>query len=73
MHKNKYKKEAKLAQKANKKLRMCESKVQFETEELAYQKNQKIYKCPYCEKWHRSGAFIKLVRTLQKRSKRSND
>lgn len=68
MSKNKYAKEAKKAKKANRRLMMCESKAVFETEEEAYQKGQKSYQCPYCHKWHRSGSFTKLVRTLEKRS-----
>jgi nicotinic acid mononucleotide adenylyltransferase len=67
--KNKYEKEAKQARKANRRLRMCESKVAFESEEKAFQKNQKTYKCPHCGKWHRSGTFTTLVNTLQNRSR----
>lgn len=66
---NKYAKQAKEAQQNNKRLRMCESKAAFNTEELAFQKNQKTYKCPHCGKWHRSGSFTKLVNTLKKRAK----
>lgn len=69
MSKNKYEKQAKLARQANKILLMCESKVQFETEEAAFQKGQKSYKCAHCGKWHRSGAFTRLVRTLENRQK----
>lgn len=66
MSKNKYAKQAEVAQKANKRLKMCEAKVAFNTEEEAFQKNQTAYRCPYCKKWHRTGAFIKLVQTLRK-------
>lgn len=66
---NKYAKEAGAARAANKRLRMCESKVAFDTEAQAFQKNQRVYECPHCGKWHRSGAFTTLVRTLQNRSK----
>lgn len=45
---------------------MCESKVGYDNEEQAFQKNQKSYRCPYCGKWHRSGAFTKLVRQIEK-------
>lgn len=71
--KNKYAKEAKEAHQINKKLKMCESKVAYDIEELAFQKNQRTYKCPYCEKWHRSGSLTLLVRTLEKRLKLSKE
>lgn len=71
MSKNKYAKEAKAAKQANRRWNMCESKVAFDSEEAAFQKNQKTYKCPYCGKWHRSGAFTTLVNTLRNRSKNS--
>lgn len=67
--KNKYAKEARQARKANRRLKMCESKVAFDTEEQAFQKNQRTYRCCYCGKWHRSGAFMALVNTLRKRSR----
>lgn len=68
MSRNKYAKEARIARKANLRLKMCESKVAFKSEEHAFHKNQRIYKCPHCGMWHRSGAFITLVNTLKKRS-----
>lgn len=70
MHKNKYAKEAKKARKLLRKYNMCESKVAFDNETSAFQKNQTIYKCPYCGKYHRSGAFVTFVNTLHNTSTR---
>lgn len=67
---NKYKRESRQAQAAARKLRACESKVAYDTEQEAYQKGQTVYHCRYCGKWHRSGSFTKLVRTVQKISDR---
>ena len=71
--KNKYAKEAKKARQINKRLKMCESKVAYDTEGLAFQKNQRTYRCQYCGKWHRSGSLTSLVRTLEKRLKLSKE
>ena len=54
MKKNKYKKESKLAQLSVKKLISCERKVKFKTEEEAYHKGQLVYKCRYCDGYHRT-------------------
>lgn len=51
-------KEAQLKRRAEK---MCRQKRSFATEEEAFQKGQRIYQCPLCGNWHRSGqqaAFI---------------
>jgi hypothetical protein len=64
---NKYREHSRAAQKAAKRLKACESKAAFDTEEAAYQKGQRTYRCPHCNKWHRSGAFATLVNTLKKR------
>lgn len=66
---NKYEAQAKAAREANRRRKMCEAKAVFESEEEAYQKNQTAYCCRYCGKWHRSGAFTKLIRSVQKRTK----
>jgi len=66
---NKFKKEAKAAQEANRRLKMCESKKAYNTELEAIVKNQGHYQCEYCKKWHRSGAFTRLVKTLQNKKK----
>lgn len=70
MSKNKYAKQAREARKANKKLRMCEAKTAYDTEEAAYQKGQTFYKCPHCGKFHRSGSFTNLVKKVEKRGKK---
>lgn len=67
---NKYAKESAEAQALRRKERTCDNKRAFDTYQEAFQKNQKIYQCPYCNKWHRSGSFMKLVRTLQHRGKK---
>jgi hypothetical protein len=67
---NKFKKEAREAREANRKLKMCESKRAYATEAEATVGNQKTYQCDYCQKWHRSGAFTTLVRTLQNRAEK---
>ena len=70
-HRNKYASEAKKAQEANKRLKACERKKAYETEEAAYQQGQRVYRCPYCNKWHRTGSFVALVKKLEKRKSRS--
>lgn len=70
MHKNKYANEAKKARKSLRRYNMCESKVAFDSEISAFQKNQIVYKCNYCGKYHRSGAFTTFVNTLSNKSKK---
>jgi hypothetical protein len=66
---NKYRSESMAAQQAARKLKACESKASYETEDEAMQKGQDHYRCRYCGKWHRSGAFRKLVNQLKRRGK----
>lgn len=66
---NKYEGQSRRSQKEAKRLKACESKVAYETEAEAVQKGQDHYRCRYCGKWHRSGAFRKLVNELRKRGK----
>ncbi len=40
---------------------MCEDKAAFASEQEAQQKGQRHYRCPFCEKWHRSGALASLI------------
>jgi len=49
------------------KYNMCTRKVKYKTEEDAYIKNQKYYKCPYCGYWHRSGSLTRLNVILERR------
>jgi hypothetical protein len=63
---NKYKAESRRAQKAARRLKACESKAAYATAEEAYQKGQRVYQCRYCGKFHRSGAFAKLVATVSR-------
>ena len=64
---NKYKAASRRAQRREKRRRACERKQAYETEPEAYQEGQATYKCCYCGKWHRSGAFATLVQTLKAR------
>ncbi len=69
---NKYKWFSREAQKLRKKNKMCEDKVAFETEEEAFQKGQKTYKCNYCGKWHRSSKFAMFVNQLHWKAQKTN-
>lgn len=69
---NRYKELSKQAQKLRSKLKMCVSKKSYETKQLAYQKGQRVYQCPHCGKWHRSGQFARFVKQLQSRRSTQN-
>lgn len=58
---DKYKNLKRKAQKLRAKKKMCLDKKQFETEQYAYHKGQKSYKCKHCNKWHRSGQMTKFI------------
>ena len=45
--------------------KMCGNKTAYSTKELAFQKGQTIYKCEYCNKWHRSSQLDRLLKTLK--------
>lgn len=62
---NKYKQQSDEAQKERVKIAMCLKKKQFETEEKAFKKNQDAYKCPHCEKWHRTGARTRFINKVR--------
>lgn len=64
---NKYEAESRRAQAEMHRLRSCERKAGFDTEEAAFQKGQSIYICQYCGKWHRSGWLGKLVARVRKK------
>lgn len=59
---NKYAAFSKRAQKNRVKTKMCLNKAAYETEEAAYQKGQRSYKCKFCQKWHRSRSLMTLVK-----------
>jgi hypothetical protein len=63
---NKYAQESLVAQEAAKRLKACESKVAYETPLAAACKGTDVYHCPYCGKFHRTGAFQRLVDQLSK-------
>lgn len=66
---NKYKAQSRKAQKVRKLNAMCINKRRFETEAEAYQKGQRVYKCPHCGGWHRSGKFAELVSVCKRKSR----
>ena len=68
---NKYEAQSLKAQKELRILNKCGKKKAYETKSLAFQKNQKTYKCENCGKWHRSGSFTSLVQKVKKRRKKS--
>ena len=58
---NKYKAQARRAQKQRRLEKMCGAKRRYETEAAAFQKGQRSYQCPHCHGWHRSGQLAELV------------
>jgi len=64
---NKYLEYSKLAKQQRLKRRSCTAKRAFDTPEQAYQKGQQVYQCPFCGKYHRSGAFANLRAKLRKK------
>lgn len=64
---NKYAAQSKIAQTERKRLSSCEGKKKFMSKEEAYQKNQDVYKCKFCDGWHRSGAMTKFIVRLNNR------
>ncbi len=61
MKANKYRAQSKAAQRARRKIRMCERKVGFLNAAAARQPGQDIYKCRHCELWHRTGQLASLL------------
>lgn len=55
-HRNKYAAQAAAAREARRREAMCGSKRAFASEAAAWQRGQRVYRCPYCGHWHRSGA-----------------
>lgn len=66
---NKYKSQSKAIRKEKAKIRMCDDKKAYDTEEESVQKGQRNYLCKHCGKWHRSGNFAALVVKLQNKAK----
>lgn len=58
---NKYATQAKEAREERLRKRMCTDKARFSSEAHAQQPGQRHYRCPFCQGWHRSGAFASLV------------
>jgi hypothetical protein len=65
---NKYRRFSRQAQRRLRKQKMCSQKRAFESAGDARQPGNDIYECPYCHKWHRTGAVAKLAAQLLKRS-----
>ena len=51
---NKYWKLSKQAQQRFRRHRACDRKRRFETEEEAQIRGQDVYRCKYCDGWHRT-------------------
>jgi hypothetical protein len=64
---NKYADFSRQCQKIRRAERMCYNKARFDTQETALQRGQKIYSCPICMGWHRSGAFATLAARLSRK------
>jgi hypothetical protein len=64
---NKYKALSKAAHEERRRQKMCLDKHAYDTQEEALDPHQKIYKCPYCSKWHRTGQLDQY--TKRKREK----
>lgn len=69
---NKYQAQAKQARREARRARMCTRKRAYATEAEAYQKNQVVYLCPYCQQWHRSGKQMAFLRELQRVGRESH-
>jgi hypothetical protein len=63
---NKYADQAQAARQWRKLQRMCTSKRAYPTAEAASHKSQRVYQCPVCGKFHRSGKFGRFVRELKR-------
>lgn len=63
---NKYKEfsQSKILSKEIQKFRKCIRKKRYNTEEEAFIKGQIIYKCKYCNGYHRSSSTISLAKRL---------
>ena len=68
---NKYAAQAQEARELRTQEKACSRKKRYPTEKAAFQKGQRIYECPHCGGWHRSGAFAKFVSKLRWRSKKT--
>lgn len=58
---NKYRRESRALQAERKMNATCGSKVAYPTQDAAFQKGQRSYRCPYCGAWHRSGKMAALL------------
>lgn len=64
---NKYETQSKLAQESVKRLRACERKKAFKTQEQAAKTGNDTYRCQYCNMWHTTSAFKTMVNRLKRR------
>lgn len=65
-HFNKYEAQARVAQKKRREEKMCTRKHQYASREEAEQPGQRVYNCPFCGLWHRSGSLATLAATLRR-------
>lgn len=67
---NKYAAQSKQAQEQRSIKKMCHDKFAFYTEDAAKKlKSQRVYKCPHCGLWHRSGQLTQFIKSIVKRAK----
>lgn len=64
---DKYKSLRRKAKKERIKKRMCTDKVAYGSTEEAFQKGQRVYECPHCKMFHRSGKIAQLIAEVKKR------
>lgn len=64
-HFNKYEAQSRAAQKRRQEEKMCTRKHQYSTRDDAEQPGQRVYLCPFCEMWHRSGSLATLVASVR--------
>ena len=67
---NKYAEQARAAQRERQRHRMCLVKRRYDSEEAALFPGQRVYQCPCCGGWHRSGAEARLIAELKRRAGR---
>lgn len=67
---NKYEDFSQKAREQRKKQNMCLKKRPYNTEAKATKTGQDAYKCPICDKWHRTGAFNKFLNKVRRVSKK---
>jgi hypothetical protein len=68
---NKYKHIARKLEKERRRERMCDRKVAWDTAEQAAEGTiQRVYLCPYCQKFHRTAQDQKLLAAIRRKKKK---